>query len=732
MTFLAPMMLAGTAAVSIPIALHFFYRARYKPLPWAPMRFLKEAIEQTSRRLKFQEWILLLLRCLAIILLAVALARPGFNTATVAGRGEAVDAVFVLDTSYSMGAADGEGKTRLDRAKEAALEVLKTLPANSSIQIFSCADRVTFHGPQSRFNLDQATQLLPTIEITSLGSDLLPGLSEALAAAQAGTAPAKEIYVFTDLQKSALERQKAGVREKCQEISKAASLVFIRCGNPDRQVPNVAVSDIRLHSEALPHTRTRVSFVIDLKNTGSEPVKGIKLALEIDNKSVEKDAIQIDQIDPGQTYPVTLTGSFTEPGLRVVCARSTGDGLPGDNLFSTTIPVRDKVRVLLVTGAYKAEDPAGSGEHFVRTALNPARVRDYFIETDTVSATEASVKDLDGVDIVYLLNAPIRGPDPVVGLSAEFLAELARFVKQGGGLVIAGGDLVNPEVYNAVLGSARDGLLPFDLKGVRNTTETSPFRPAADTVDPTSFLGKFSVPPYADALQRVALYRMLDVNESGNGRVLIRTTDGRPYICSKPVGDGEVILVTGSFDELWGNFSSDPGSFHVPLAMFTVRHLTGRQVAGGRVTAGNPLVWHPSIEAGEQFELVKPPRPGEKTRARVKLVTQETDGRRTVTATDTWVAGDYHIVPVGKSDDAGPVFTVNPDPEESRNLAVLRDSELEDLLGFRPAVVPAGAGTEAAVTQLRTRSEWTEWLLVALLVVLVGEAGWAWVCGRAW
>src|SRR4051812_6766459 len=155
MTFLAPMMMAGAAAVSIPIALHFFYRARYKPLPWAPMKFLKEAIEQTSRRLKFQEWILLALRCLAIILLALALARPGLKTATVAGRGEAIDAGLLSATSYSRPARVGENdKPRLDKAKEAALAVLDTLPANSSVQIYGCSDRATFLGPVQRFNID--------------------------------------------------------------------------------------------------------------------------------------------------------------------------------------------------------------------------------------------------------------------------------------------------------------------------------------------------------------------------------------------------------------------------------------------------------------------------------------------------------------------------------------------------------------------------------------------------
>src|SRR5215218_5005838 len=132
MTLLAPWMMLGAAAISIPVALHFFYRARYKPLPWAPMKFLKEAIEQTSRRLKFQEWILLLLRCLAIILLALAIARPGSENASLSNRGDAVDAVFVIDTSLSMGAREG-GKSRLDLARDAALAVLDTLPPNSSV-----------------------------------------------------------------------------------------------------------------------------------------------------------------------------------------------------------------------------------------------------------------------------------------------------------------------------------------------------------------------------------------------------------------------------------------------------------------------------------------------------------------------------------------------------------------------------------------------------------------------
>src|SRR5437764_7363482 len=149
MGFLAPLMLIGAAAGSIPLILHFFYRARYRPVPWGAMKFLRLAVEQTSRRLRFQQIVLLLLRILLMILLAVALARPVTCSSVTAGkRGEAVDAVFVIDLSYSMNAREGQ-KTRLELAKEAALKVIDDLPPNSTVQVVTCTDRAVAAGPKS-------------------------------------------------------------------------------------------------------------------------------------------------------------------------------------------------------------------------------------------------------------------------------------------------------------------------------------------------------------------------------------------------------------------------------------------------------------------------------------------------------------------------------------------------------------------------------------------------------
>src|ERR1700722_17189301 len=101
MAFLSPWMLFGALAAGIPLALHFFYRSRYRVVPWAAMEFLLASIQQTSRRLRFQEILLLAARVMLLLLLALTMMRPSCSSLSSAGRSEAVDAVLIVDVSYS-------------------------------------------------------------------------------------------------------------------------------------------------------------------------------------------------------------------------------------------------------------------------------------------------------------------------------------------------------------------------------------------------------------------------------------------------------------------------------------------------------------------------------------------------------------------------------------------------------------------------------------------------------
>ena len=196
------------------------------------------------------------------------------------------------------------------------------------------------------------------------------------------------------------------------------NLIFIRCGNAERKIANVAVTDVQLAGRDPAH-RTRVPFEVTLKNTGREPLRAVKVALELDGKAIEKDATQVDQIDPGDVVTVTLTGSLEDAGPRLIAVHVEGDGLDGDNVLYKVVGVRDKVRVLLVAHPFAGQNVTDGGDWFARKALIPfdaERDRDkierYFIETQAVAPNEAGVDLLANKDICYLLNAAARHHRP--------------------------------------------------------------------------------------------------------------------------------------------------------------------------------------------------------------------------------------------------------------------------------------------------------------------------------
>src|SRR5215218_37227 len=97
--------LAGALLASIPIIIHFLNRRRFKVVKWAAMEYLLQAMRKNRRRLKFEQWLLLAMRCLLIFFMGLALARPvGCDSNTLAALGGQRTAlhVFVIDNSYSM------------------------------------------------------------------------------------------------------------------------------------------------------------------------------------------------------------------------------------------------------------------------------------------------------------------------------------------------------------------------------------------------------------------------------------------------------------------------------------------------------------------------------------------------------------------------------------------------------------------------------------------------------
>ena len=118
MQFTQPLFLIGYAAILIPILIHLFNFRRYKTYYFSNVKMLQDVAQKTKRESRVKHLIVLLLRCLAIIALVTAFARPYFpNHDTDKKSGNLV--TIYLDNSFSMEGSTAEGTLFYDGIENA-------------------------------------------------------------------------------------------------------------------------------------------------------------------------------------------------------------------------------------------------------------------------------------------------------------------------------------------------------------------------------------------------------------------------------------------------------------------------------------------------------------------------------------------------------------------------------------------------------------------------------------
>jgi hypothetical protein len=739
MGFLSPLMLFGAAAVSVPIILHFFFRSRYRLVPWAAMKFLLTSIEQTSRRLKFQELLLLVLRCLVLAVLALAMARPTTTAARGTGRGDAVDAVFLMDVSYSMGAADGS-ISRLERAKLAAIEILDKLPPHSTVQIVASSDRAEVLGPRSPSNLDQGRQLIHNLELTSLATDFAPGVVEAKSIFDRGQLPNKELYLFSDMQKSGWEQQASGLISDFKELKDRAGLFLVRCGG--RTPKNAAIVGITPQA-GVPRPGERVGFAVLVRNTGTEELRDVVISLTSDTSAKGEDKEKTETqtlpfLQAGETRAVTLAGKFEKAGPRVLTARIKFDDVPGDNRFDQIVPVRETVNVLVVNGKVGEREPQKSPTYFLNHALLPVKDIDrpkHFLQLREVEPRLASPALLAKTDLVFLVNAGVA--DKQLGgaarntLPADFINELNNWVRQGHGLVIIPGDNTQADAYNRGLGS----LLPmpiakfrtYDAKARGLFFDRGTFSLAA--------FSQFRDDRYFARINDIQTHKMLELTEpkddsKSGSETILRYDNGWPALARKRIEGGEVILATHAFEPTWTDW---PFAVEfTPFVQTLFAHLLQQQTQNMNLQVGQAVTWYPQDKEPRNYNLQTPG--GEQLRLGVPVVK---DKRQILGLPILTHGGVYRLLPRAATQDVavagvGVPIAVVPDLRESQSFDTLSDPQIDARLGFAPTHITAGAELTGTGGFDRFQREWTLWVLALVLLLAVGESWLAWICGRAW
>src|SRR3712207_8273979 len=103
MSFLIPFFLLGVAALAAPVLVHLVRRTRARRVEFPALHFVRQVPQRTIRRRTLRDLLLLALRALAVLLVALAFARPFLSGAGPAAADEgARETVLLLDASLSM------------------------------------------------------------------------------------------------------------------------------------------------------------------------------------------------------------------------------------------------------------------------------------------------------------------------------------------------------------------------------------------------------------------------------------------------------------------------------------------------------------------------------------------------------------------------------------------------------------------------------------------------------
>lgn len=578
MGFLAPLFLLGGALIALPIILHLTRRRR-DPVAF-PSFLLLRLTTATARfkRRRFRNIPLLILRCLALLLLAAAFAEPVLRSSAFNPAGGApLDLAVVVDRSLSMTVGG-----RMEAARSAAEEEVAALGRQDRAVVLTFDERAA---ALTELTGDPVTLLpaLSNLDAGSGGTSFVSALGLAGRLLPATTGRRREVVLISDLQRSGFEEGRPQ-----PSLPPGVALRVRRVGGAPPA--NAAISGIAL----APEGREQLSVSAEIRFAGSPatPEWSGEAELLLAGRIADRQRVSLAG---GESATVRFSPVLRPSEPLPSAVRLPEDGLPGDDRFHFVIHPEAAIRVADVGG--------GPNAVYVREALGVAVAPALFLE-------EAPARGAGAVAISLAASrvALVRDPGR---LDEGAVRALEEFVEGGGGLVMAMGPR---RVSRAAAG---------ELKSL------TPAIPAAFVDrDPAGRLADLAArhpvfEPFGDAapstLGAVAFFRYRALTEvAPDAEVLARFDDGKPAILEVGRGAGRVLLFASSLDAEWTDLPRRPG--FVPFLHRLVEVAAGYEQIPTAYRVGDSVdparafrLADENGEAGERGEILADSPAGERT-----------------------------------------------------------------------------------------------------------------------
>jgi hypothetical protein len=459
--------LLGLGVLALPVLIHLLSRRRHVVIDWAAMQFLP-AGHASRRRRWLDDLPLLLLRLGILALIVTALATPVSDSPLLAplADGPARDVVLVLDGSFSMGRADGQGRTAWQEATDWARDYVTHLGRGDRVALLVARQpplHVTDGFVSDRSILTGQIDRLPAPR-GNAGN--VPAVAEGWKRLRDhGTADRREIIVLTDRQHhgwaadaalaqwAALGRQLAADRESVAGQPLPSLRVRTVGGTPAPANTSLA---------ALVPTRGVVTpgHTVTFRSAVHAAAGPVKLRVDVDGKPLTTLAPSGTANARGQV-PVEFSHDFDTPGQHPVTLTlepADPEHAAPDRVQHAVVEVVPAIRVLVVDGG---ELTAAGGSFFVRRALegSPGQPGGSPVVLQARRVHEFTPDDLtgDAPRVVILADVP--------GLTAGQRTALDIYVERGGSVLVAAGPRATAAAYDELYRGGA-GWLPARLVAV--------------------------------------------------------------------------------------------------------------------------------------------------------------------------------------------------------------------------------------------------------------------------
>jgi len=528
----------GLAGAAAPVLIHLLARRRARRVLFPSLRLLLAAEKKRRTLARLQQPLALLLRVLAICLVALALTGPVIRRAPgwlPLPRTRAV--AILLDDTLSMTTPTAAG-VLFERARAGAETALGALGSNDRVAL----GRLSSPAEAQWLTPTEAQAELAAMQPTASAARVAPALQRAAELLREVDAPNRAVMMLTDLQAAAWQ-------DPAPSSSGLEDAALLLCDVGERTAANLAITAVEplAWGEIVGRpVRLRATAASSRGEGHSGQPRKVVLQLLTEEGARAASAQEVRDRTPA----VAQLGLVPAKAADVVAAIGLSGGPfgPGlDDVRYCTLRVRPPLNVLVAS--------TGDAGRYLATALNPfgdadaagARVRR--VAPSELAETIASSR----ADLVILANCP--------ALSEGAAQSLQQHAEAGGGVLLYLGDRADARHLAEQLVPRLTGDRSLHFGGM----ETAPQGEAFGLADidlarqPLSALAS----PRAGDLGALRFSRARRLRVGAAVRVLASFDTGRPALLEWRAGKGRLILLNTSADASWGTHIRSPA--YVPL-----------------------------------------------------------------------------------------------------------------------------------------------------------------------